>query len=530
MAAPPLAPAGLPGGMLDVVPITVLTDSYKASHFLQYPDPTKMVAYGEFRCGFDRDEEDTRLVWYGIRYIIDHYVARRWTMEDVERADAFYSTHNAGGSPYPFPRDLFAKIVTQHGGHFPVKIQALREGTPVHAHVPVYQITAEGEFAPLCTYLETLLTMAWYPTTVATLSRRARDAIAAAFEDSVEGGAASPLLASRLHDFGFRGCTSVEQSVIGGCAHLLNFEGTDTMSAAYYAQARGAPLFGLSPFHLNGGRPVASSIPATEHSVMTAWPNEAAAISNMVEKFGTGVFACVMDSYDYAAALAEVAAGGYMVLRPDSGDPVEVVLMALRAADSVFGSTVNSKGFKELKGVGVIQGDGINLATIKDILSAVLAEGYSAANVAFGMGGGLLQKVNRDTMSFATKLCHMALRGGGARDVMKHPKTDSSKISLPGVLAVKRVGDVPTVFPADSGEVAPGEDLLEVVYDCGPVPGRSWDDFASVRARLASEWDALPRTADVISGPLRDKIAAVVAAGQGAAAGGRKAGAAAGGG
>lgn len=77
-----------------------------------------------------------------------------------------------------------------------------------------------------------------YPTTVATLSRRAKDRIEAAFERSVEGGVGSPLLGSRLHDFGFRGCTCVEQSVLGGVAHLLNFDGSDTLSAAYYAQVR----------------------------------------------------------------------------------------------------------------------------------------------------------------------------------------------------------------------------------------------------------------------------------------------------
>jgi nicotinamide phosphoribosyltransferase len=89
-------------------------------------------------------------------------------------------------------------------------------------------------------------------------------------------------------------------------------------------------------FHCNNGQPVAESIPATEHSVMTAWPNEKAAIENMIEHFGTGIFACVMDSYDYAKALGEVLPqiaakkvdkGGFMVLRPDSGDPVQSVLM-----------------------------------------------------------------------------------------------------------------------------------------------------------------------------------------------------------
>lgn len=490
----------LPGG----VPISVLTDSYKASHWLQYPPTRKMVAYGEFRCGYDKDKADTRMAWYGMRYVIENYVARRWTMEDVERADLFYKTHYGGGA-FPFPRDLFSRIVTENDGYFPVKIQALPEGSAIHAHVPVYQITSEGDFSPLCTFLETLLTMTWYPTTVATLSRRSRDVIAAAFEKSADGGARSPLLTSRLHDFGFRGCTSVEQSIIGGCAHLLSFEGTDTMSAAYYAQ-----------FHLNGGRPAAGSIPATEHSVMTAWPDEKEAVLNMIRHFGSGAFACVMDSYDYAAALDEVlpavaaekvAAGGYWVLRPDSGDPVEVVLMALRAAERVFGAKVNSRGYKEVQGVGVIQGDGICINTIKDILDHVLAEGFSATNVAFGMGGGLLQKVNRDTMSFATKLCHMEYADGARRDVMKHPKTDKTKFSLPGVLAVKRVGGVPTAFPADSGEVAPEEDMLQVVYDHGPVPGLVWDSFDALRQRLLSEWEALPPTADVLSPSLKEKVA-----------------------
>lgn len=73
---------------------------------------------------------------------------------------------------------------------------------------------------------------------MATLSRRARDVIEEYFEATVDGGSASPLVDSRLHDFGFRGCTTVEQSVVGGCAHLLNFAGTDTMAAAYYAQVR----------------------------------------------------------------------------------------------------------------------------------------------------------------------------------------------------------------------------------------------------------------------------------------------------
>lgn len=194
----------------------------------------------------------------------------------------------------------------------------------------------------------------------------------------------------KLHDFGFRGCTSVEQSVIGGCAHLLSFSGSDTMSACYYAQ-----------MSLNHGKPVAQSIPATEHSVMTAWKNEKLAIENMIEKFGgaNAVFAIVQDSYDYdnalrkvlpAVAAAHKEKGGTMVLRPDSGDPVECILSALDAGEKAgFEVVKNSKGYKVLKGLAAIQGDGIDYRVVRDILAATKAAGWSAANVAFGMGGTL---------------------------------------------------------------------------------------------------------------------------------------------
>jgi len=349
---------------------------------------------------------------------VDHYLNRRWTVEDVEKAELFYSTHNAGKTPYLYPKELFLSFIKEYDGYFPVKLEALEEGTVAPVRVPVYQITTKGKYAKLITFLETILTHLWYPTTVATLSKRTKDVIEEAFDRTVDDNLRW-LLDSRLHDFGFRGCTCVEQSVVGGCAHLLNFTGTDTMSAAYYAQ-----------FELNGGKPVGESIPATEHSVMTSWPSESLAIRNMIQKFGgeNKIFACVMDSYDYVNALNNIlpsiiaeknSKGGIMVLRPDSGDPVEVVVMALRAADKVAGSIVNSKGFKIINGINVIQGDGINYQSVRKIIVAVAEAGYSATNVAYGMGGGLLQKVNRDTMSFATKLSFIESPNGTKRDIMK---------------------------------------------------------------------------------------------------------------
>lgn len=395
---------------------------------------------------------------------------------------------------------------------------------------------------------------------MATLSRKARKQLAAAFEKSVDP-ALSFLLDSRLHDFGFRGCTCVEQSVIGGSAHLLNFTGSDTMSAAYYVQ-----------FELNEGRPIAESIPATEHSVMTAYRSEREAMENMIRKFGgeNAVFACVMDSYDYARALSQVLPsvaalktekGGFLVLRPDSGNPVEVILMALRAGERIFGVDVNSKGYKVVRNCGAIQGDGINLKTLGAILEAVLAAGYSAQCVAFGMGAGLLQKVNRDTMSFATKLSHIVYADGTARycfplllslwfvvrlfarcglsfrrlfsvvillwplafvcmfglsspshlrsmlrNVMKAPKTDASKVSLPGELAVVyNEAGVPMVYPKNA--VPAAKNALRTIWKSGPVADFKWDNFDVVRQRVEQQFTAMPAQADVVSAELKALIA-----------------------
>eukprot|EP01116_Phalansterium_solitarium_P000234 TRINITY_DN10136_c0_g1_i1.p1 TRINITY_DN10136_c0_g1~~TRINITY_DN10136_c0_g1_i1.p1 ORF type:complete len:514 (-),score=192.35 TRINITY_DN10136_c0_g1_i1:227-1768(-) len=487
------------------LPVSILTDSYKVSHWLQYPpDTAKMVAYGEFRGPFDGIKTDNRFVFYGIRYIVETYLNRRWTRQDVERAALFYSTHNAAYSGFPFPKDLFMKVVDQHDGYFPVKVEALPEGSVVHVHTPVYQITAEGEYARLATFFETLLTQVWYPTTVATLSRMTKDAIEEAFAKSVDADSMG-LADSRLHDFGFRGCTGVEQSVLGGAAHLLNFTGSDTLSACFYVQ-----------FHLNNGKPVGTSVPATEHSVMTAWRTEREAIVNMLDKFGGGVFATVMDSYDYKNALdnvvpsvkaQKVAKGGLWLFRPDSGDPVEAVLMALRAGDKTFGHTVNSKGFKVLNGVAAIQGDGINKASVGRILDAVLAEGFSAQCVAFGMGGGLLQKVNRDTMQFATKLSFIQYADGSSRDVMKAPKTDSAKTSLPGILRVQRdAAGLELVLPRDAHDTSyVAADLLRPVYDHKPIDG-IWDDFDTIRKRVQTEWHRAPKLHDPVGPQIKQKI------------------------
>jgi len=279
------------------------------------------------------------------------------------------------------------------------------------------------------------------------------------------------------------------------------------MSAAFYAQ-----------FHLNGGKPVGTSVPATEHSVMTAHPTEVDAIRTMIKQFGTDncVFATVMDSYDYTNALDTIlpvmhkekiakSQKSVWVLRPDSGNPVDVILQALAAADKVAGSVVNKKGFKVLNGYAALQGDGIGYPEIKNILEAVRNAGYAASNVVFGMGGGLLQKVNRDTMSFATKLSYIRYADGTVRNVMKKPKTDGGKCSLPGLLKVVRVNGIPTVLPAKDGENDPN-DILQTVWNMGPVADLKWENFDDLRKRVTTEWKALPKVHDPVAPALQQVI------------------------
>jgi nicotinamide phosphoribosyltransferase len=191
------------------------------------------------------------------------------------------------------------------------------------------------------------------------------------------------------------------------------------------------------------------SIPAAEHSTITSWGEqfETEAYENMIDKFGGPgkIFAVVSDSYDIYNAVSNIWGGtlkekvifngGTLVIRPDSGDPVTVNLRILEILGEKFGFTVNSKGYKVLPSfVRIIQGDGVNLISIGQILKAITAAGWSADNIAFGMGGALLQQVNRDTFSWAMK-CNAIAYADDWIPVCKKPKTDAGKASKAGRIA-----------------------------------------------------------------------------------------------
>lgn len=406
------------------------TDSYKVSMFKQYPAGTTGVySYIESRGGrYDRT------VFFGLQAFIKEYLLDPITQQDIDIADELLTQHGE-----PFNREGWQHILDKHRGYLPVVIRTVPEGTVV----PVKNVLAtientDPECFWLTTWLETaLLRAVWYPTTVATQSWSIRRLIL----DFLEKTGDPNLIDFKLHDFGARGVSSLESAAIGGAAHLVSFMGTDTISGVLYARE-----------YYNAG--VAGfSIPAAEHSTITSWgrTGEVDAYRNMLNQFAKpgGIVAVVSDSYDIYNAAARlwgeelrqqvVDSGAIIVIRPDSGDPVEVNRRLIAILGEKFGYTVNSKGFKVLNNVRLIQGDGVNELTIRSILGSFMSMGWSADNIAFGMGGALLQQVDRDTQKFAMK-CSAALVNGEWIDVQKDPATDPGKKSKAGRVSLWKSG------------------------------------------------------------------------------------------
>jgi len=456
--------------------LILATDSYKQSHFLQYPPETRAIsAYIEARPNDFADE----VLFLGLQpYLID-YLARPITQADIDEAEAICAAHGV-----PFNRDGWQIILGEHGGYLPIAIRALPEGMIVPTGVPLVQVeTTDPRLPWLATFVETALLRAiWYPTTVATLSRQCRLIIRAGLEttsEDVEGQ-----LPFKLHDFGARGTSSGESAGLGGMAHLVNFMGTDTMEGLIAARRYyGADMAGFS-------------IPAAEHSTMTSWgqAREKAAYENMLDAFdGEGkLVAVVSDSYDLDAALTGIWGGalrdkvlarkGTLVVRPDSGDPVETPLRAIKTLWDAFGGTVNAKGYRVLDPhVRVIQGDGMTPATIAQLIDRLIEEGFAIDNIAFGMGGGLLQQVNRDTLRFAMKANAMRDSEGVWHDVAKAPATDPGKTSKAGRQAVVQEDGRLVVQRMDA--VADADNLLRPVWCDGTLLVRH--TFEDLRARAA---------------------------------------------
>ncbi|RPD38418.1 nicotinate phosphoribosyltransferase [Chitinophaga barathri] len=451
--------------------IILLADAYKYSHHKLYvPGTSHIYSYLESRGG--RFEET---VFYGLQYFLKAYLEGPViTAEKIREAGEMLPEVFGRNDVYDPSR--FEYILKKHSGHLPVKIRAVPEGTVV----PVKNVLMTIENTdPACywltNFLETLLMQVWYPCTVATLSREIKKVVkqyylSTASEASLQG------IDLVLNDFGFRGASSVEGAGIGGSAHLVNFSGSDTLVASTFAKR-----------YYHAATAPGLSIPATEHSIVTLLgeEGEAAIFKHVLDTFPEGTIACVSDSYNIFRACSEywgtqlkeqiLARKGTLVIRPDSGDPVRTLLEVFKILMGKFGYTINEKGYNVLPPqVRVIQGDGISYASIPEIYEALKQAGVSAENLVLGMGGALLQRVNRDTQEFALK-CSYAEINGESVDVYKSPVEMDAEGNLRTSFKKSKAGKLKLVKDADGFKTLPqaenpdAKDILQTVFENGKV-------------------------------------------------------------
>ena len=442
------------------------TDSYKASHWKQYPANSE----GYFGYIESRGGEYDKTVFFGLQIFLKRYLTKPFTQADIDEADEFFKQHGE-----PFNREGWEYILRAYGGYIPVTIKAVPEGMVIPTHNVLVTVQCND---PKCfwvgSYIETMLLRAvWYPTTVATNSYQCKQIIKKFLNETSDDPEGQ--INFKLHDFGARGVSSAESAEIGGAAHLVNFMGSDTVEGVYTMNTM-----------YNGGNMSAYSIPAAEHSTVTCWgqENEIEAYRNMLTQYAKpgALLAVVSDSYDIFNAVENmwggelkqevIDSGATLVIRPDSGDPETVVCKVIELLADKFGYTVNNKGYKVLNNVRVIQGDGVNLTSIRDILANLKIRKFSADNIAFGMGGALLQILNRDTFKFAMKCSSIKVAGKWVK-VMKNPVTDKGKASKGGLLSLywdKQAGGYCTLVKEHEIDIILNMvEILETVYQDGKL-------------------------------------------------------------
>lgn len=413
------------------------TDLYKLSHAPQYPDNSDiMVSYLEARGG-KRD----KVLNHGAEMIAQEYLLQRLTQQQANNMIQWANTVMNGNMVDNLKIALDA-VVNELGGRMPIKIRNVKEGALVPINnvlLTIENTIADRRFFSLVSYFETKLVRVWSPTTVATTSYYVRQDILKSLEQSCDDPMA--VINFMFVDFGSRGVGGMEVAAFAGSGHLISFMATDT-SVAIMAIEMAHDMVAAG-----------FSIPASEHSSTTTHgpDGEAQLITQMFDAYAKpgAMFATVIDSYNainfvrkFGPMFKErlIASGAKWLFRPDSGNAITMPVQIVKELEKVFGCTVNKKGYKVLNNVGVIQGDGIEPADITEIHALCMAEGYSAENIAAGMGGGLLQKNNRDTHKFALK-CSAVRTGNKWIDVYKDPSVydeDFNKLDVKSFKSSKK--------------------------------------------------------------------------------------------
>lgn len=482
---------------MNTLPI-LLKDFYKTDHRRQYPEGTEEV-YSNFTPRGSRIDGIDKVVVFGIQYFLQEFLINQFEHNFFVRPKstvlrAFKRRMDTSLGPDSVSVDHMAAL--HDLGYLPLEIKALSEGSLCPMRVPLLTIrNTKPEFFWLTNDLETLISAAlWHPITSATIAFEYRKILSSYAEETSD---IPEFVAWQGHDFSMRGQTSIESAMASGAAHLLSFTGTDTIPAIDFLEE----YYGAdAEKELIGG-----SVPATEHSVMCLGGSETeeGTFKRLItEVYPKGIISIVSDTWDYWKVIGEtlpalkdiiLSRDGKVVIRPDSGDPVDILCGDSTSFDTLkrkgtvealwdlFGGTVNSKGYKQLDPhIGVIYGDSITIDRCKAICERLLAKGFASTNCVFGIGSYTYQYVTRDTFGFAMKATHGIIKGKAA-DIFKDPKTDSGlKRSAKGYLRV--LPDF-TLAEGVSKEVADGG-LLETVFLDGKIT--RVQTLAGIRRELLS--------------------------------------------
>jgi len=431
------------------------TDGYKVDHRRQYPSQTTLV-YSNWTPRKSRIEGVDKVVFFGLQYFIKKYLLddfnnhffkqpKAQVCKQYTRRINNYLGNNQVG---------IAHIEALHNlGYLPIVIKALPEGSDVPIRVPMLTIyNTKPEFFWLTNYFETLLsTTLWMPCNSATIAKQFRillDFYAKETASDVD------MVNWQGHDFSMRGMAGLEAAILSASGHLLSFTGTDTIPAIdfleqYYNADADTEIIG-------------GSVAATEHSVMCMGTNEGEAETFkrlITEVYPKGIVSIVSDTWDLWKVLTQylpslkqevLDRNGKVVIRPDSGNPVDILCghpkgETLEAQKGVvellwdiFGGTVNTKGYKELNPhIGAIYGDSITIDKAQQICERLKQKGFASTNVVLGLGSFTYQYNTRDTFGFAMKATYGEVNGEG-REIYKNPITDDgTKTSAKGLLKVE---------------------------------------------------------------------------------------------
>lgn len=473
-------------------PITLLADFYKLSHRKQYPQGTTKVYSTLTPRSNKYAPYSDEIVWFGLQYFIKEYLIDRFNKDFFSKPkDEVISEYSrlvefSLGKQYAETKH----IEELHDlGYLPIKISTLPEGSLVPMRVPVMTIeNTHDDFFWLTNFLETILsTSIWLPTTSATLAYSYRKVLN---DYAIKTTGNTSGVEFQGHDFSMRGMSSEQSATVSGAGHLLSFKGTDTIPSILFLEK-----------YYNGNIEkslIGASIPATEHSVMCSYgqENEKDLLTHLLtEVYPTGLFSAVCDTWDFWKLVSEylpelketiMARNGKLVIRPDSGNPVDIICGTVlnggktpeekglvEVLYEIFGGQINELGFKVLDShIGAIYGDSITLEIAKEICEKLYKKGFATTNVVFGIGSYSYQYATRDTFGFAVKATY-AIVNNEERMLFKDPKTDSGiKKSQKGLVIVNKYDNGKFFFEdnfVDNDEYKSKTNLLETVFVNGEL-------------------------------------------------------------